>query len=245
MVTTCELCNSQCPCHQHALPFNHLEDDLDFHVALAELQTNQRLNTDRLSNLRLNPLIFNHQFPGNSDIDPDSNFYCNNHQSSDYLFCDQFQERFKRRHVKNTFSVFHLNARSFHKNFDSICDYLDLLSFRFSILGFTETWLHENSPSFEIDCYKFLSNNRKNKAGGGVALYIHDSLEYILRNDLALDNNTCESLFIEIPRSGQKNIIVGVIYKPPKVDPATFVDSFDIVLQQINQENKLNQFYKI
>ena len=77
MTTYCELCNSQLTCHQHALPFNHLEDDIDFHVALVELRTNQRFNTDRLSNLILNPLIFNNQFPGNADVDPDSNFYFN------------------------------------------------------------------------------------------------------------------------------------------------------------------------
>jgi hypothetical protein len=120
----------------------------------------------------------------------------------------------------------------------TICDYLDLLNFQFSILGFTETWLHENSPPFKIDGYNLISNNRKDEAGGGVALYIHDSLIFNLGNDVFPDNNICESLFIKIPRSGQKNIIVGVIYKPPKVNPATFVDSFDIVLQQINKENK-------
>ena len=189
MTTYCELCNSQLTCHEHALPFNHLEDDMDFHVALVELRTNQRFNTDRLSNLILNPLIFNNQFPGNADVDPDSNFYFNTHQNSDYLFCDQFQERFKHKPVKDTFSTFHLNARSFHKNFDSICDYLDLLNFQFSILGFTETWLHENSPPFKIDGYNLISNNRKDKAGGGVALYIHDSLIFNLRNDIFPDNN--------------------------------------------------------
>ena len=93
MAGICELCNEHNPCFQHALPFNHLGDDQDFFLALLELKTDHGIDTQRLSNMCFNPLIYIIQFGGNSDIDPDANCYSNTQNySSDYLFCDQFNE---------------------------------------------------------------------------------------------------------------------------------------------------------
>ena len=54
----------------------------------------------------------------------------------------------------NPFSLFHVNSRSLNKNFDALETLLSGLNFKFSVIGVTETWLHENSPPlFDIPGY--------------------------------------------------------------------------------------------
>ena len=65
---------------------------------------------------------------------------------------------------------------------------------------------------------------------------------FLKRDDLSLNSDICESLFIEIYSPGRKNINVGVLYRPPTVHPVDFIESFDDFLHLINQENKLTFF---
>ena len=54
-----------------------------------------------------------------------------------------------------------------------------------SIHGISETWLdNSNDDIFNIPGYKFISNNRQHKRGGGVGLFIKDDLNFKLRSDL-------------------------------------------------------------
>ena len=74
--------------------------------------------------------------------------------------------------------------------------------------------------------------------GGGVALYISSDLHYKVRLDLLHSSDSFESIFIEVENHNNKNIIVGVIYRPPS---ASFND-FNLVLQDLQDriaaENK-------
>ena len=78
--------------------------------------------------------------------------------------------------------------------------------------------------------------------GGGVSLYIDESMEYIVREDLCLMNNTVESLFIEIDKdtiNKKMNCIVGVIYRPPDTDVKLFNEKMNEILSCIKTEKKL------
>ena len=116
--------------------------------------------------------------------------------------------------IDKYFSLLHINARSLNKNFDSFEILLkSLQNFPFSIIGVTETWLHTTSPDmFDIQNYTMTRKDRINGRGGGVAMYIHDQLRYKPRPDLCIEG--MESLFIEIIYDKEKNIIIGVIYRP-------------------------------
>jgi hypothetical protein len=58
--------------------------------------------------------------------------------------------------------------------------------------------------------------NRSSKIGGGI--YIANQMNYKIRSDLNLsDENIIESIFIELVTAVGKNIIVGVIYRPPNL----------------------------
>ena len=112
-------------------------------------------------------------------------------------------------------SLLHLNSRSLNRNFEHFENLLHSINnFKFSIIGITETWLHENSPDlFNLPNYKLLRADRKGRRGGVVAFYISQDLKFKIRSDIKLTQ--VESLFIEIDNSNLKNIVVGVIYRPP------------------------------
>ena len=136
-------------------------------------------------------------------------------------------------------SMFHANIRSVVKNFNKLFFTLEQITHKFHIIGLTETWL-KNEPD-SILClpgYNIEFVNRQNQKGGGVMIYIKDSLLYSLRHDLAIQSNYYESLFIEIQNENTKNIIIGLIYRPPGLNLASFTDDFSEILEKIASEKK-------
>ena len=77
-------------------------------------------------------------------------------------------------------------------------------------------------------------------SAGGTLLYIANPLSYKIRNDLKIYKKfELESTFIEIINPRKSNIIVGVIYKHPKMDVTDFNNNFlNNLLKKINQEQK-------
>ena len=136
------------------------------------------------------------------------------------------------------FSLFHWNARSLNKNFDSFELLLhSLQNFPFSAIGISETWLGHKSPNlFNLDNYKIFRSDRLRGRGGGVALYIFNQLRVKIRTDIYIEG--CESLFVEIINDKTKNRIIGVIYRPPNNKTEIFLENFDECLNSITRENK-------
>ena len=114
-------------------------------------------------------------------------------------------------------AFFHLDIRCLSRSFGNLTNLFANIKTKFSIsIGITETWLRDKEHTVDIGGYNFVHNCRTNKAGGGVGLYLKPELEYDIRLDLTLHDMACvESVFVEISRPKGKNIIVGVIYKPP------------------------------
>lgn len=143
----------------------------------------------------------------------------------------------------NVFSTFHLNIRSLSRNSDKFIHYLSSLKHDFSIIALSETWLTEDSKeNFKIPKYNSVHHVRENRSGGGVSLFIHVDYEFKIRDDLSLksDGAEVESVFVELfGVSGRKNVIVGVIYRPPASVIRDFNDSLSISLDLINNEDKL------
>ena len=135
-------------------------------------------------------------------------------------------------------SLIHINARSLNKNFDSIELLLNSLqSFQFSVIGVSETWLNTSSPPlYAIENYQMLRSDRGHRKGGGVAIYARNDLNFKLRSDLHIENT--EHIFLEIVNNNAKNVIVGVIYRPPGHNAEFFLDKLDTCLNNITQENK-------
>ena len=108
----------------------------------------------------------------------------------------------------------HLNIVSKRKKLDSFGMLMDDLQHDFSLLGVTETWLkNDECALFDIEGYNTVKKHRQNQSCGGVAIYIKDSMEYTVRNDLVTFNEYIESIFIEIDKecmNAKKNIVIGV-----------------------------------
>ena len=88
------------------------------------------------------------------------------------------------------------------------------------VIALSETWLIDNdTDSFNIDGYKMFTCSRTNKSGGGVALYINDSLQhkYLPYIYKCLDN-CAEVVSLEIALTNGKKALICCIYRAPKTD---------------------------
>ena len=103
----------------------------------------------------------------------------------------------------------------------------------------------DNAASYglQYDYYSLEQDYRQNKRGGGVCLYIHESLQYQRKEDLRIgkDSESINSLFIEIDELtiGTKyNVVIGCIYRPPWVNLSDFNDLLNGTLQSCDTNNK-------
>ena len=120
----------------------------------------------------------------------------------------------------DAFSILHLNIRSIQKNFEKFKLFLLSTKTDFKVICLTETWCHnieiEFNSNFQSKNYKVVHQVRNSeKPGGGVCIFIHNSLIYKPRSDYCTASNDCESLTIEIFSKTTKNVIVHVLYRPP------------------------------
>ena len=230
---------------RNTFPFSDLDDE-SFLLTIYEFQNGPIVyDQDRLSTLLFNPLLLNtkHHLALNNNLDPDENLLDEfNHTACEYYIEDQFNEIIRNEcsSANLGFSTLHLNIRSISKNISRLTDWLCGLAITFSAIGITETWLQNADHNVDINGYNFIHNHRKNKTGGGVGLYLKNDLQFKNRKDLHFsDANSTESLFIEVIKPQGKNIIVGVVYRPPDQNFNTFVDDFSIIAEKISRENKL------
>ena len=111
----------------------------------------------------------------------------------------------------------HFNIRSLPEHFIEFTAYIELLNTDFKIIALSETWLKPHHIDYIIPKYNIENELRIKRRDGGVCLYIHNSLQYEVRNDLKIGNDqeAINSVFIEIDKNStntKRNLIVGCIY---------------------------------
>ena len=106
-----------------------------------------------------------------------------------------------------------------NKNFEAFQDFYKSLNTKFSTICLTETWANDSDINhnslFQLEEYIPVHQIRKSRQGGGIVIFICDSLLYKLRNDLSINCEDIESLSLEILNNQTRNIIFNVIYRPP------------------------------
>ena len=239
-------------CSQSSLPFNHFSDDDHFIEAISSDWRNEpRIPLNLINDIDKIFLPFdlntNENLPLH-DADPDIQYYqavCNNTLNScEYHLEDSFNNMISKLDIKSRcFSLLHMNIRSIPKNISKLENYLHLLNHEFSIIGITETWLKDSTKElYSLDGYQPIHNCRPIRSGGGVSLLIKNHLEFTVRNDLCVSDASAESLFIEIDKDvvgKNKNVIVGVIYRPPDTDMKHFNEHLEPLLNTIKSEDKI------
>ncbi|XP_068757218.1 uncharacterized protein [Montipora capricornis] len=224
------------------LPFNHL-DDSSFSLALYELQNGPvHFNSERFSSLYYNPILtnLNASLTQTDSLDPDIHFNARE-TPCDYFIENQFNEMLKREQYSDAdFSLLHLNIRSLQRNINNLTNLLSSLEINFSIVGISETWLSDSFHSVDIDGFRFVHKYRQSRPGGGVGLYVSNDIEFKERKDFCFnDVDIAESLFIEVLRPRVKNIIVGIVYRPPNQGVDEFLTKINESLGKISRENKI------
>ena len=235
----CEICLA------NTLPFNHIVDDTDFIAALFELSSTTAECLRYLSDKIFHPFEINendHQVFG--DIDPDVNFINSislYHNSCNYHLETSFNDLLDNHNIR--FSLCHLNIRSIRQNVTKFETFLEMLNLEFTIIGLTETRLHDHDCNlYNLSGYHTAENHRESRNGGGVAVCIKDCISFTKKCDLSVFNCDIESVFVEIDKDqvgASKNIVIGTIYRPPGNDLGVFNTGVNNLLDSLNKENKL------
>ena len=216
--------------------------------AISELTITNPTRLEQLNSKIFNPFEMNSDYTSNPliDSDPDINFFrhvgsC--HVSSDYYLEDAFNDKCQQKSISpDNFSVIHLNIHSAQNKMCEFELYLKSLHVNFSIIAITETWFNDsNHDLYGLNGYQMVDDYRQSRRGGGVALYIRNSVVYKLRNDLDVFNENMECKFVEIDKCNfetSKHIVVGVVYRPPNTDLDIFNSHMGDIRSKISKENK-------
>lgn len=142
---------------------------------------------------------------------------------------------------KKGISILHQNVRGLLNNFTAIEELIST-SQKIDVLTLSETHIsttEDNEKLYTIPNYSFEKRNRINGKGGGVALYVKDSINYVRRTDL--ESRELENIVIEIVLSTSKNFLITTLYKPPqssKYLQNNFTELFNESLTLLSNESK-------
>ena len=217
------ICND---CKENTLPFQNIFPD-----------KSTDSNSNNNNNLK--------EFFNTINIENLENIGDKNDTDKTNLNCKYFDyDNFKFEKEEKKLSIFHMNIASLAKHKEEFETALQILNYKFDIIGLTETKIVKNSPPIydtSLQGYKcYYTPTEASK--GGTVLYVNKKFNSKPRNDL--DNilyrsKTLESSFIEIINPGKKNIVIGCIYRHPSMDLNEFNERYlNILLEKLSKENK-------
>ena len=137
-------------------------------------------------------------------------------------------------------NVLHVNIRSYHKNIDELRILLDKFSdvnLSIDVLCMCETFLNsDNQHLAVISGFNRVLANRENQKGGGVAIYVRDTIELVKTIDTIFVEGILESVTVQLKKSSQKYVI-SEFYRPPNGNMTTFVDELLKYLEVLKRQN--------
>ena len=141
----------------------------------------------------------------------------------------------------------HLNVQSMRNKFDLLKIYVTRLNF--DVFTLSETWLSDcmDNTLLEIPGFNFLRLDRAwsnhgrivPKKGGGVGVYIRNTLNYSLSN-LYNYNKSCndiEILWLELRFPHCKNMLLGSVYRPPDGNVTEFCDTLATMVNDLSLQS--------
>ena len=111
------------------------------------------------------------------------------------------------------------------------------LKFEFKVICITETWCSDNSMNynrFKLPQHKSIHQVRRTGKGGGIAVFLHESLTFNVRHDLSVNNANIEALCVEIINKKSKNILINTQYRLP----AGNLSEFEVYLNTFLAKSK-------
>ena len=223
-------------------PFHNI-NNIDFRFT----NTNQNLDEkllkiyEKCTKLNFEPFnISNYNYCDfENEIDPNNNFYKNVSRNCKYLMvneCNCGQT------INKQISFIHFNARNIKVNFDKIENLINDINIKFDIIAISETWLEPGDSQdalLRLDGYTMSHMERENRKGGGVAIYVSNSLDYRVINCMSVRiNGVMECVTVELCINKRKNIIVNCVYRTPGSDMQTFIDQIETVIKNVKNVKK-------
>ena len=125
--------------------------------------------------------------------------------------------------LSNNLSILNLNIRGVKSNFPLLKTFLSQVGVPIKIIVLTESHLDEGVESlFNLSGYRRFTMNRSS-FGGGIAAYVHFSLEFKINKDLTGVFASHEALFFTVTCPGSVDIDIFCIYRPPGKNLQPFV----------------------
>lgn len=204
-------------CTSCILPFQNLNND-NFSEELDHISVERFLNSANSKN---------------SDFEPDTD----NVRPDKYYFSDEFSFSVERNPGELT--ILHVNIVSLNRNFSKLEELLCQMQTAPDVICVSETRLknyHDNAYIPSIIGYEFYRKD-SNTAAGGVGIYVNSDFDVTERNDLNLNQNDCEDLWIQIKISEYKPVVVASIYRHPRHNFENFQYALLHSVEKLNQHN--------
>ncbi|XP_048590336.1 uncharacterized protein LOC5519158 [Nematostella vectensis] len=133
--------------------------------------------------------------------------------------------------------IMHINTQCMTSTFDSLLHMVNRYSL--DIITMSETWLKENKLLLQhvtIPGYVHAFNNRDKKKGGGVGVYVKESIEFKRRTDIKRRYPAMEHLWLEIKgRNRHSNLLLGVVYRSGAIMTySDWLDTFESLLSDLS-----------
>ena len=142
-----------------------------------------------------------------NEVDPDVNVFQDIPSfDTKYYSPPEVKQSFKN-FSDDAVSIFHVNIRSMKDNFENVKTLYYALDFRFSIICFFETLADDSfgkNSLYQLKNYNVIHQIKNDCKGGGLYIFVHESLCYNIRKDLCTNNYDIETLAIEIENKRSK-----------------------------------------
>ena len=137
---------------------------------------------------------------------------------------------------RNRFSICHLNTQSITSTFSAFERMV--WTYKYDIITLSETWLKDNPKLLQhvsIDGYVPKFRHRDKKRGGGVGMYIHESVKFKKRDDITEKDNTMEHMWMEI-KGRHDSFLLAALYQPSPTlaDKRVWLTKLDTLLAYIS-----------
>lgn len=156
--------------------------------------------------------------------------------NSPYICIEQLKK--DKSYENNLFSLFHLNIRSIQKNYDELTNLLSLIKFKYSCIILSETFLNKNNKNlYDLPGYKSFHLLRERQRGGGLSIFVREGVTVSEIPDLRIVNPTIEALGVTLQIKDTKINVIS-IYRPPNGSRLEFINTIDMIFNNLNNPTK-------
>ena len=114
---------------------------------------------------------------------------------------------------------------------------ISALDFEFDVIALSETWLKDNDHDhYNMEGYSMFTCSRVDKMGGGVAMYINNSLQHrYLQDKSKCIKNCADIVSVEITLSNSNKVIICCVYRAPNTDLSMLSEFLTNILRNVRK----------